>query len=248
MKFLVTVLIFLLEANTAGAQSCPKGDHWVSFHYRNAYYRYDGVFVSSTEVSGHCRENPRGYDKWHSRLSNGRPSIWGYKGEKSKKWKVEEVERVFEALSALPENILNQYVKNIHRMHKSVHEGNSATTNFDEVVLYDAAFAQKQNLARILAHELAHVVYMNFPDSKRTSYEKDSDWINLDVGGGKTITIPRHGRKFVEKDGELSPDEDFANNIEFYLFEPEALKEKSNAVYLWIQKTFGSDFKLVRKK
>lgn len=52
---------------------------------------------------------------------------------------------------------------------------------------------------------------------------------------------------YVEKDGELSPDEDFANNIEFYLFEPETLRKKSNAIYLWILKTFGSDFKLVRK-
>lgn len=59
--------------------------------------------------------------------------------------------KVFEALSVLPENILNQYVKNIYRMRKSIKEGNSATTNFDEVVLYDAAFEEKQDLARILA-------------------------------------------------------------------------------------------------
>lgn len=55
MKFLATVLILLLEVSTAEAASCPKGEHWVSSHDRNAYYRYDGVFVSATKVTGHCR-------------------------------------------------------------------------------------------------------------------------------------------------------------------------------------------------
>lgn len=246
MKLLATLLF--LTVNLAEAAQCPKGEHWVSPHHRSTYYRYDGVLVSATEVDGHCRLNPRGYEKWHSHLSNSRPSVWGYKGEKSKKWTVEEVERVFEALSALPENILNQYVKNIYRMHKSIHTGNSATTNFNEIVLYDTAFEEKQNLAQILAHELAHVMYLNFSDAKRSSYEKEADWISLDVGDGKTIIIPKSTRNFVEKDGEISPDEDFANNIEFFLFEPETLKKKSNAVYLWIQKSFGDGFKLVRKK
>ena len=107
---------------------------------------------------------------------------------------------------------------------------------------------KKQNLARILAHELAHIIYLGFSDSKRSSYEKDADWIRLDVGDGKTIAIPTSTRTFVEQDGEMSPDEDFANNIEFFLFEPETLKKKSNAIYLWIQKSFGPDFKLVREK
>jgi len=248
MKLLVIVFVLIFVMNSAEAVQCPKGEHWVSPHHRNAYYRYDGTFISATEVKGHCRLNPKGYDQWHSRLSNERPSIWGYKSEKSKKWTVEEVERVFEVLSALPESILNQYVKNIYRMNKSIHIGNSATTNFNEIVLYDVAFEEKQNLAQVLAHELAHVMYMKLSESLRASYEKEAEWISLSVGEGKTIVIPKSTRTFVEKDGELSPDEDFANNIEYFLFEPETLKKKSNAVYLWIQKSFGSDFKLVRSK
>ena len=244
---LVTILIFISNIAMA-AQSCPKGEHWVNQHHRNAYYRYDGTFVSATEVNAHCRKNPKGYDKWHALLSNGRPHVWGYKAEKSQKWTTEEIERVFEALSTLPDNILNQYVKNIYRMKNSLHVGNAATTNFDEIVLYDSSFNEKQNLARVLAHELAHVIYSNFVGDKRDSYEMAADWMQLDIGSGQKMTITKSTRSFVEKDGEISPDEDFANNVEYFLFDPEKLKAKSNGIYHWIQNAFGSEFKLGSQK
>ena len=38
------------------------------------------------------------------------------------------------------------YVKNVYRMHRSIHEGNSATTNFDEVVLFGPTNAKAELL------------------------------------------------------------------------------------------------------
>ena len=41
---------------------------------------------------------------------------------------------------------------------------------------------------------------------------------------------------FVSDDGRDSPDEDFANNVEFFLFRPEKLKKTSPGVYDWLKK------------
>ena len=47
---------------------------------------------------------------------------------------------------------------------------------------------------------------------------------------------------FVSDDGRDSPDEDFANNVEFFLFRPEKLKKTSPGVYDWLKKNYGDVF------
>lgn len=41
-----------------------------------------------------------------------------------------------------------------------------------------------------------------------------------------------------------SPDEEFANSIEYFLFEPEALKSRTPVAHQWLAKQFGSKLKL----
>jgi hypothetical protein len=48
----------------------------------------------------------------------------------------------------------------------------------------------------------------------------------------------------VEVDGKTSPEEDFANNVEFFLFEPDTLKTKSPNLFAWLQKTLGLKLRL----
>ena len=51
---------------------------------------------------------------------------------------------------------------------------------------------------------------------------------------------------YVENDGKEGPAEDFSNNIEHYLFQPEQLKIKSPKVYEWIRQRYGDSFKIVK--
>jgi hypothetical protein len=54
----------------------------------------------------------------------------------------------------------------------------------------------------------------------------------------------RDDASFVEEDGPESLPEDFSNNIEYYLFEPETLRRKAPKIHDWIKKKFGDSFKL----
>lgn len=76
--------------------------------------------------------------------------------KKSKKWSVEEIERLHEALSVLPEIFLNLPNVKIYRMQKSKFAENPATSNNNDITLYDSAFEHKDSLAQILSHELSH--------------------------------------------------------------------------------------------
>jgi hypothetical protein len=49
---------------------------------------------------------------------------------------------------------------------------------------------------------------------------------------------------YVAEDGRISPDEDFANNVEYFLYDPETLKTTTPHAYTWISKHFGANFKL----
>lgn len=243
---ILLILTLLLIGNFSFADECPKGKYWVSPHFRRAYVRYDGAAVRATNVQGYCKENPRGYEKWHQRLSNARPKVWNYKQEKSKKWTTEEIERMYDAISILPDKLLDLGKVEIHRMIESVNKGNPATTNFYDVVLYDLAFNHKVPAEQILAHELSHPLYYSLNNTQRVSFAHSSDWKEISDMPGAWIAKKK--KVFIEEDSRTSLVEDFANHIEHYLFKNESLKNNSPESYKWIQKTFGENFKIQEKK
>ena len=69
-------------------------------------------------------------------------------------------------------------------------------------------------------------------------YKQASGWDSTDGA-----TKERKG-DFVDPDGKLSPEEDFANNIEFYLFERSTLKTRSPEILKWIDKILAKFLKL----
>lgn len=50
----------------------------------------------------------------------------------------------------------------------------------------------------------------------------------------------------MEEDGKISPTEDYANNLEHFINDPDKLKNKTPLAYEWFKKRFGS--KLEKKK
>ncbi len=63
-------------------------------------------------------------------------------------------------------------------------------------------------------------------------YKEDLGWKSVNANGY------REG-DFVESDGKTSPEEDFANNAEYFLFDPNVLKVKSPKMFEWLLKNLG---------
>lgn len=244
----IQILLFMtlmLSGKISFADECSKGEYWVNPHFRNSYIKYDGTVVRATTVRGYCRANPRGYEKWHQKLSNERPGFWGYKSEKSKKWTTEEVERVYEALSSFPDQLLSLNKVEIYRMGRSKADGNPATSNGNDVVLYDSAFKHKIPTERILAHELSHPLYYTLNPNQREDFARSARWKKIE---NTKAWVARKDKVYFEEDSRVSLVEDFANHIEYYLFKNEFLKESAPEAFKWINQTFGKDFKLQEKR
>ena len=238
--------LMMLVTSTALAKSlCPNGEHWVDSHHRRAYTRYDGVHVKATRVQSHCRKNPRGYKRWNKKLSNKRPQIWGYKREKSKKWTVEEVERFFDAIAVLPDQLLNLSKVKIYRMLQSRTAKNPATTNppQNDVTLYDLAFVHEESLAQIISHELSHILFESLTAEEKNIFAEKAGWSRKNIMG-KEYYFPKKNKVNIKADSIDSVEEDFANHIELFLFTPRVVRAKSKDAYDWIQDKFGKEFKI----
>lgn len=226
---------------------CNPGTHRVRAHPRRSFIKADGTQVRATFVESYCKPNPVGFSVWKDRLRAGRPSNWPWRSERNHVWNVEEQERVLDAIAELPDVLRSLTVNGIYRFEK--HAGypkNPAAGQSQSIVLYDSAFSSDENLSRILAHELAHELYRQLPGTEKADYAKDAQWIvfrNSVTGRDQLIPL-REG--FVEEDGSESIDEDFSNNLEYFLFERAALRTKSPKVEAWFVRKFGG--KLVLPK
>lgn len=203
---------------------CTPTEHWVSPHTKVQRGR-------AVNVSGHCRTNPAGYGFWRPLLRDARPDGWPHAKERSKPWKTDEIEKIVDALSVLPDQIMLKTIKGIHRMDKSVVPDNPASWGNGYIALYDSAFVNtaELKLSRMLAHELAHELFdrhLSGEDRKDYGYRLQRECC------------------YVEPDGKISPDEDFANNIEYFLFDSKTLERMTPHAARWIKKRFGDNFKL----
>ncbi len=234
--FLQLISIFAVSAE------CPVGQHWVKAHNRKSYFRADGTFIKATSVSAHCRTNRESDSYWQNNFENNRPADWPRSVEKSKHWTIEEIERVLEAICELPEEIWKKSKYRMHRMERSVDGNNPATSANDILVIYDSAFDQKNFLSRVLAHEFAHEIYLNLKGSEALDYRLTTNWFELNKDGKRLLVSRKDG--FVADDGRVSPEEDFANNMEFFLFDPVKLKSQTPHAYRWISGVYGANLKI----
>lgn len=248
MIWLYLLLFLFTYTENSGAQTCAAGEHWVRAHHRRAYYRADGTLFSATNVSAHCRFNSKSFEFWNLKFSNERPSDWPHAREVSKAWTEEEKEKAIEALDQIPEQLWSASIRGILRMDQSrMGKDNPATWADDgNLVIYNSAFHRdpKRPLARVFAHELAHQQFKDLSVDDRNGYLTTSNWFF--VGGGKKgrkIVVSRNDG-YVSEDGRISPDEDFANNVEYFLFEPSVLKAKVPHIDNRIRQHFGVKFKI----
>jgi len=218
----------------AFASSCPKDMYLVREHKRQAHYRNDGTYVSGTTVSSHCRHY-RSEGPLDPKFKNEMPKGWPYKKETFKQCPKKKKEKILNILNSLP-NILTQIGKlTIYCPSKSETPNNPATSAPDDKIisLYDSSF--EMDTKRVITHELAHILWARLSSNEKKTYYSASQWKEDPIN-----KVYKTNRKtFSAPDGSHDPEEDFANNIEYYLTENTKFKSNFPQINTWIKNLFG---------
>ena len=231
IKFSSFILLILHLIGNTYSSSCPDGMYQVRGHDRKAHHR-DGHYVQATKVSSYCKHY-RNDGPLKLKFRQRMPQGWSQKKEKFKKCSRKKQNKIAKALSELPPILTNVGHLKIHCAVRSVYPKNPATVAPEAkiIVLYDSVLAK--NMKRIIAHELAHILYDRLSDEEKEELYKVSLWED-----DKKKFSPKR-KKFSELDGANDPDEDFANNIEHYLFENKNFQNKFPKIHQWIKKLMG---------
>lgn len=246
MKYLIGIILLAIcsEYKVQAAElTCPDGQYSVRGHYRKAYVKSDGTFVSSSQVKSHCKLLTRGYEFSKERFKKGRPAGWPHSIEKETKWSDSEKARIIEILEEIPDALLSEKISGFYRFIKSKDFPNPASGADGHIVLYDSAFGSDRSLGNILAHELSHTNYNDLTENERQDYRRATGWhLELESNGKVYWTGRKEG--YIEEDGRNSHEEDYANNVEHFLYDPDKLKKVTPKAYDWIKKRFGETFRL----
>jgi hypothetical protein len=169
------------------------------------------------------------------------PNKWDSPSETASTWTEAEKKKVMELLDRLPDQLQTIPFEGFFRMKKSIDITNPATTasSGKSIVIYDRAFDNPfLSTSRVLVHELGHVIYLGMSAAERSSYQNIMGWKSV-----RDSSETRAG-DFVSSRAKDSADEDFAENMNFLLFEPEVLKAKAPLAFKWLSKKFPGAFKL----
>ena len=208
------------------SSDCGEGQYLVREHYRSGYVRTNGVSVSPARVSAYCRNyatpNPPEIHFLKKESQNSRP------------WPIGEKKRIQDAFNKLPQVLTHVGKVTFYRGKKDRVRGNPASVNTEkkEITIYDSIY--KNNFERVIAHELAHILYRHLSNEERKVYSNVAEWKELDVKGKKVLVNTR--KTIIQPDSGVSPNEDFANNLEYYLFDKKALERKNPKIYQWIKR------------
>lgn len=198
------------------------------------------TFSCTQECEKFCNTKCEPDSYWKSKIKDGRPVKWEPPTEKSTSWTNEEKEKLQAVLGQLPDAFKKVAFKGFYRMQRSSAIGNpgSIAELGQEIVVYNSAFdGPGLSLDRIVAHELSHAIFLNFSKSEIKDYERSLGWSVASKGQARS-------GPFISSAARDNVDEDFANNIEYFLFAPEILKSKVPNAYSWILNKFSKNFKL----
>lgn len=211
MKFVCLFFILFAQISNAEVSKCPSGQYFVNTYKRNAYHRTDGTFVKETTVSAHCRTN-HFFNPLKLVFKDKMPAGWPFQLEIFKSPSENEKKEIESAINSLPKTLKNLGELRIFRAVKSAFPDNHSSSGPDEsiIVLYDSVF--KFGLKQALGHEMAHVLYSHLDANEKEEYQAISKWNEI---AKDVFQTPR--TLFSESDGKLSPEEDFANNVEHFL-------------------------------
>jgi hypothetical protein len=114
---------------------------------------------------------------------------------------------------------------------------NQASSSDEFLIVFSALFKNGDQIERVIVHEAVHHLLQ-------------SDWLKLFENYKKYVKWPKSGSlavrpgDFVQSDGRDSAEEDFANNIEYYMFATKTLMQISPNIFSWIDQNLASQLKI----
>ena len=224
--------------------TCASNEYLVHGHFRKGYTKSDGTVVKATTVKNYCKERSAAYEFANKLFTNEPPKGWPHKSEKSLHWSNEKKQKVIDAIELIPNQLLVNKLKGIYLFDKSKDFPNPGSSAEGIIVLYNTAFDESRNLSRIITHELAHQLYYSLAAEQRLGYGRaGAEWDTKLADDHTIYWVPRE-TGYVENDGRHLLEEDYANNLEYFLFDSDTLKTTTPKAYQWIKKNFGESFKL----
>lgn len=203
-----------------------------------------GTFFCTDRCDELCRPN-KGCDQYlkmlRASLTDGPPLSWDEAAEKSKRWKTSERDKIIKAILSLPRSLVEKSPFKIHRMSVAKLASNQASTKLNHIGVYDPLFSSSVPIARVLAHELAHVFWNDMARVDQRKFEIAANWIE-DVN--HRLVFGRDPKTATEPDGVFMPTEDFANSLEYFLFDPKTLKKLTPSLFEWFRNLLGAKFEL----
>jgi hypothetical protein len=140
------------------------------------------------------------------------PKNWPNKLEKFKRWTAKEKMEFDLILKSLPSVLTQVGELKIHRSSQSKWPENGATTAPEENIITVYDNASKYGLKKVITHELSHILWKNLDRNSRKKYFSDAEWALNSKG-----EVINQRAVISEEDGRLSPEEDFANNVEHFI-------------------------------
>ncbi len=170
------------------------------------------------------------------KIKKGSPQNWPHP-EKESPFSNDDIALVEKALARLPDNFSFVGLKGIYKLERAkslFSVGTPATYSDGQIVLYQKAFNNPKDIPRVVLHEIVHHLHESGWKTQFKNYKDATNW---------SAKSPRDG-DFLSFDSKDSPEEDFATNVEYYLFEPEKLKNKVPHVFKWMNKNIKMQFQL----
>ncbi len=150
----------------------------------------------------------------------------------------DEFNSIATALSRLPKDWRPQALKGFVNANKPIDLTailTPASNTDDQIFLFKRSFSlSNDELTRVIAHEVTHLLMGKEWSNILLQYKHDFGW---------KVDKHRPGN-FVEIDGKMSAEEDLANNLEYYIFDPSTLKAKSPTIHKWLGKKLQHSLKL----
>jgi hypothetical protein len=235
MKYLLAILAFFI-LSPAYAIKCE----WWQTKYSAA-----SVDKHPRQGTSGVREHPRKEycrDKWkdsslHIKHLRDEPIVgWPQKGEVFKKWNRPEIQKLLEILPKLPVwTEIKNY--NFYRAIKSIHEGNTATSEvtYGSIILYDQFFKNGSKFSD-LVHESGHHLFKKISLAEEDEFATLSGWREEVTKDRKVYILPPIN--LIKPDSYLNKEEDFTNHLEIFYKNPKLYKQSHPKIFEFLQKRY----------
>ena len=232
--FAFSIFLFVVDTEAAKVRSCPEGQYLVRSHWRAGYYRSDGTKVSSARVSAYCK-NYRTYKPAEIHFHHVK---WRFFKRKYKNFSKQEKEQIRKSFKKIPRVLTDIGKVTFYRKDRDLMSLRNPAKTYPKskrIIVYDSI--SRYAIERVIAHELAHILYGNLSKAEIKSYMVVAEWEEKEFQG-ESVTFTMR-KNFVDSDGKYFLSEDFANNIEYYLFEEKTLRRKNPKIYKWVKQFMG---------